>query len=56
MGFKTLIEAAVALAILAAATGQLPKALHTVRAAQLKLLKESRASRWGTPFLLPDAN
>jgi hypothetical protein len=53
MGIKQLIELAAALAFLAAATGQLPKAIHRVRIAELKLLKASQASSWGEPLLLP---
>ncbi len=38
---------AVTLAILAVATGNLPLILKEVRKAQLVLLEESKASRWG---------
>ncbi len=47
------IKIAVTLAIIAARTGQLPKISHGVRVAQLQLLKESQASKWGHPILLP---
>lgn len=48
-----LIQAAVGAALLAAASGQLPKLIQTVRVAQYQLLKESQASKWGKPLLLP---
>lgn len=54
MGIEKLIQIAVDLAILAASTGQLPKVIHTVRVAQLHLIKESQASKWGRPMLLPE--
>jgi hypothetical protein len=46
-----LIQIAVALTMAAAATGNLPRILHQVRLAQLQLIKDSQASKWGTPFL-----
>jgi hypothetical protein len=55
MGIEKLIQIAVALAVLAAATGQLPKIIRGVRAAQAQLIRESRASRWGQPLLLPSS-
>lgn len=47
MGIKSLIQMAITLAILAASTGKLPLILKEVRKAQLVLLEESKASRWG---------
>lgn len=47
-----LIQAAVVAALVAAATGQLPKFIQTVRVAQYQLLKDSQASKWGHPMLL----
>jgi len=52
MGLKNLIQIASILAILAVSTGQLPKILHAVRVAQIKLIQESQASKWGRPPLL----
>ena len=49
MGIKSLVQVAVTLAILAVSTGKLPLILKEVRKAQLVLLEESKASRWGTP-------
>lgn len=54
MNIDKLITAAVTLAILAASTGQLPKVIKEVRIAQLKLIKESQASKWGMPMLPPE--
>lgn len=48
-----LIQIAVVMAVLAAATGQLPKLIQQVRVAQYQLLKDSQASKWGRPLLLP---
>lgn len=49
-----LIQASVTLAIAAALTGQLPKVIREVHIAQLKLIKESQASKWGMPMLPPE--
>ena len=51
MGIKSLIQIAVTLAILAVSTGKLPPILKEVRKAQLVLLEESKASRWGQAYL-----
>lgn len=53
MGLNRLIQLAVALTVLAASTGQLPKIILGIHIAQLHLLKRSQASTWGRPFLLP---
>lgn len=50
---QKLIQAAVAAALIAAATGQLPKFIVAARVAQLQILKDSQSSKWGKPFLLP---
>ena len=47
MGIEKLVHIAVMAAMLAAATGQLPKFTMQVRRAQLQLLKDSRSSQWG---------
>jgi hypothetical protein len=49
-----LIEAAVILVFAVAVTGQLPKFIKAVQVAQYQVLKDSQASKWGTPFLLPE--
>ncbi|MDO9182631.1 MAG: hypothetical protein Q7U04_09495 [Bacteriovorax sp.] len=50
MGIDKLISISVVLSV---STGQLPKVLKFVRVAQLQLIKESQASKWGRPLLLP---
>lgn len=52
MGIEKLISIAVALAFLAASTGQLPRIVHAVRGAQIQLIKDSQASKWGTPIMM----
>jgi hypothetical protein len=53
MSITKLIPIATALAMAAAATGNLPRILVQVKLAQLQLIKDSQASKWGKPFLLP---
>lgn len=53
MGIEKLILIAVTLALLSASTGQLPRIVHAVRGAQLRLIKDSQASKWGQAMLLP---
>jgi hypothetical protein len=53
MGISKLIPVAVTLAFMAAATGQLPKVLRSLRIAQYKLIKESQTSRWPKAMTLP---
>jgi hypothetical protein len=53
MGIQKLIPIAVSLALLAISTGQLPRVLKTVRIAQLQLIKDSQASKWGTAMVPP---
>lgn len=43
---KDLIKLAVTLSIIASVTMNLPKILYKVRVAQLKLIQESKASKW----------
>ena len=54
MSIDKLITVAATFAVLAVSSGQLPKVLREVRIAQLKLLKASQASKWGTPMLPPN--
>ncbi|MDD4973470.1 MAG: hypothetical protein PHY93_03925 [Bacteriovorax sp.] len=49
-----LIAIAVTLAVLTVSTGQLPKVLRQLRIAQLQLIKDSQASKWGQAMLLPN--
>jgi len=51
MGIKALIQIAAALAILAVSSGKLPTILKEIRVAQLHLLKDSQASKWGQALL-----
>lgn len=53
MNIDKLISISATVAILAVSTGQLPKVLKVVRVAQLQLIKESQASKWGMPMLPP---
>ncbi len=53
MGLSKLIQAAALLAVLAASTGQLPCFIKLVRAAQLELIQDSKASKWGQAMLFP---
>ena len=54
MGLDKLIALGAALAILAAPTGQLPNAIRAVHIAQLKIIKQSQASKWPKAYLLPN--
>ncbi|MBX3018530.1 MAG: hypothetical protein KF767_11615 [Bdellovibrionaceae bacterium] len=53
MRLEKLIQIALTAALIGAATGQLPRMVLAVRIAQLKLLEESRASKWPKAPLLP---
>jgi len=53
MGVEKMIPLALAVVMAAASVGQLPRFIREVQIAQLKLLKESQASKWGRPLLLP---
>ena len=50
---NNLIKICVPLAILTVSTGQMPRMLKIVRIAQLKLIKESQASKWPKGLSLP---
>lgn len=52
MGIEKLISLAAILAVMAASTGQLPKTIRSVHIAQLRLIKESQASKWPKASLL----
>ena len=54
MGINKLIQMASILAFIAVSSGQLPKILKQVKIAQLQLIKESQASKWGMPMLPPE--
>lgn len=53
MGLDKLIQSIAVIAILVVGSGKLPKALKIVREAQLQLIQETKASKWGQAFLLP---
>ena len=53
MEINRLIQIAAALAAIAVSSGHLPQILHSVRVAQVQLLKDSQASKWGRPMMLP---
>lgn len=50
---RQLIQAAVAAALIAVASGQIPKFIQTMRIAQYKVFKESQAPNWGNAMILP---
>ncbi len=54
MGLDKLITLGATLAVFAASTGQLPKAIRAVHIAQLRMLKGSQASTWPRAQLLPE--
>ncbi len=54
MELKSLIQIAAILAVLAVSSGKLPTILKSVRVAQLHLLKDSQASKWGRLMLVDD--
>jgi hypothetical protein len=49
---EKLAAIAIGVVMMAAATGQLPRFISQVRIAQLELLQESQASKWGDPIIL----
>lgn len=53
MGIDKLIAISATLAVFAIASGELPKILKEVRIAELRLLKESQAIKWGMPMVPP---
>ncbi len=53
MNLDKLVPVAIAFALAAAATGNLPKVIHQIRLAQAHLIQDSKASNWGTPWMVP---
>lgn len=54
MSIEKLAPFALALALLAASTGQLPKVINAVRRAEFQLIQDSKASNWPkAPMLKP---
>jgi len=56
MGLNKLVEAALIIVLIAAAAGQIPRLVQTVKVAQLQLIKDSQSSKWGRALLLPAKN
>jgi len=54
VGLDKLIQSIAVIAILVVGSGNLPKALKVVRHAQLQLIQDTKASKWGQAFLLPN--
>jgi hypothetical protein len=52
MGLDKLIELGAAIAVLAASTGQLPRAILAIHLAQLHIIRGSQASKWPKAELL----
>lgn len=52
MGLDNIIKLALTLTLVAAMTGQLPRITKEIRHAQVRLLEQSKASRWGSPDML----
>ena len=48
MGIENIIKMAVGMALMAAATGHLREITREVQKAQIQLLKQSQASKWGS--------
>ena len=53
MGLDKLISSIAVIACLAVATGQLPKIINAIHGAQIRLIQESKASKWPKAMLLP---
>jgi hypothetical protein len=54
MNIEKIAPFALALALVAASTGHLPKLIDTIRRAQMQLIQETKASTWPkAPMLKP---
>jgi len=56
MYLDRLTTAVVGIVLLAASAGQLPKLIYAVRKAQIQLIQETKASKWGQVPLLPESS
>jgi hypothetical protein len=57
MGTKKVVAIAVSIAVAIASTGQLPLLMRVIYLSEAIVLRESRASNWGSPDLAtPTAN
>ena len=52
MGIEKIIEIAVALTLIASATGNLPKVIREVQLAQFRLLEQSTTKTWGKLMII----
>ena len=52
---EKLIQAVAVFVVIVASTGQLPRLIHEVRVAQAHLIQETKASRWGRPYIIKGA-
>ncbi len=53
MGIAQLTKVVAVLVVLLASTGQLPGLVYAFRKAQIQLIQETKASKWGQVPLLP---
>ena len=53
MGLDKMISAVAILACIAVATGQLPSVINAVHRARVRLIQDSKASKWPKAMLLP---
>jgi hypothetical protein len=52
MGIDKIIEIAVALTLIASATGKLPQVIREVQMAQIRLLSQSQTNTWGKLMII----
>jgi hypothetical protein len=52
MGIDKIIEIAVALTLIASATGKLPQVIRKVQMAEFRLLQESKTDTWGKLLII----
>jgi hypothetical protein len=53
MNLDKVVPVEIAFALMAAASGNLPKIIYQIRLAQAHLIQDSKASNWGTPWMGP---
>ncbi len=51
VGIENIVKIAVTFLVVASLTGQLPRITNEIRRAQIALLQNSMASKWGSPDL-----
>lgn len=52
MGLDNVIKLALTVTLMAAMIGQLPRITKEIQYAQVRLLEQSKASKWGSPDIL----